>query len=185
MTVPYQRALPYVDPEKPQGLLSRAIGHVVNTQAMVSLEGSLPYQLTTWRVVPILMRLTGGRFAGLLPVPVGVIDTQNARDGSRHRRAVVYFHDGNQVIVTPSKAGLPDHPFWFQNALADHNVLFEGQPCRAEVVEDPAEQKRLWALADRVHGASVVYRQRAAKSGRVIPILKLIPTLGDSTRAGA
>jgi hypothetical protein len=173
--VPYQRTLPYVDPEKPQGLLHRAIARLVNTRAIVSLEGSLFYQLTTWRMVPILMRLTGGRFARLLPVPVGVIDTRNARNGSRHRRAVVYFHDGNRVIVTPSKAGLPDHPFWHQNALADPDVLFEAQPYRAEVVEDPASQERLWALADRVHGASAIYRERAAKFGRVIPILQLTP----------
>jgi hypothetical protein len=173
--VPYQRTLPYVDPEKPQGLLHRAIARLVNTRAMVSLEGSLFYQFTTWRVVPILMRLTGGRFARLLPVPVGVIDTRNARNGNRHRRAVVYFHDGNRVIVTPSKAGLPDHPFWYQNAVADPDVLFEAQPYRAEVVEDPSSQERLWALADRVHGASAIYRERAGKFGRIIPILQLTP----------
>ncbi|HEY2141395.1 MAG TPA: nitroreductase/quinone reductase family protein [Solirubrobacteraceae bacterium] len=142
---------------------------------MVSIESSLLYQLTTWRVVPILMRLTGGRFAGLLPVPVGVLDTRNPRNGSRHRRAVVYFHDGNRVIVTPSKAGLPDHPFWYQNAVADPDVIFEAEPYRVEVVEDPASQERLWALADRVHGASAIYRERAAKFGRVIPILRLTP----------
>jgi deazaflavin-dependent oxidoreductase (nitroreductase family) len=175
ITVPYQRALPYVDPEKPQGLFHRAIARLVNTRAMVSLEGSLLYQLTTWRVVPILMRLTGGRFAGLLPVPVGVIDTRDARNGSRHRRAVVYFHDGNRVIVTPSKAGLADHPYWYQNVVADPDVFFEEQPYRAEVVEDTASQVRLWALADHIHGASAIYRERAAKFGRVIPILQLTP----------
>jgi deazaflavin-dependent oxidoreductase (nitroreductase family) len=142
---------------------------------MVTLEGSLPYQFTTWRVVPILMRLTGGRFAGLLPIPVGVIETRDARNGRPHRRAVVYFHDGDRVIVTPSKAGLPDDPFWFQNAVADPDVLFESRPYRAEVVEDQASQKRLWEFADRVHGASAIYRRRAAKSGRTIPILQLVP----------
>jgi hypothetical protein len=169
----FQRTLPYVDPEEPQGPLHRAIARLVNTRAMVSLEGSLVYQLTTWRVVPILMRLTGGRFAWLLPVPVGIIETRDARNGGRHRRAVVYFHDGNRVIVTPSKAGLPDDPFWYQNAIADPNVLFEAQPYRAEVVEDPASRERLWGLADRVHGAAAIYRERAARSGRIIPILQL------------
>ena len=112
--MPYRRTLPYVDPEGPQGPLHRAIGRVANTRAMVTLEGSLLYQLTTWRIVPVLMRLTGGRFARLLPVPVGVIETRDVRNGRPHHRAVVYFHDGNRVIVTPSKAGLPDDPFWFQ-----------------------------------------------------------------------
>ena len=173
--MPYRRTLPYVDPEDPQGPLHRAIGRVANTRAMVTLEGSLLYQLTTWRIVPVLMRLTGGRFARLLPVPVGVIETRDVRNGRPHHRAVVYFHDGNRVIVTPSKAGLPDDPFWFQNAMAEPDVLFESRPYHAEVVEDQASRKRLWALADRVHGASAIYRQRAAKSGRTIPVLQLVP----------
>lgn len=173
--MPFQRSLPYVDPETPQSLLSRATARLVNTRAMVALEGSLLYQLTIWRGVPVLMRLTGGRFAGLLPVSVGVIDTRDARNGNRHRRAVVYFHDGSRVIVTPSKAGLPDHPFWYENAVADPDVLFERQPYRAEVVEDSASQERLWLLADRVHGASAIYRERAGRVGRVIPILQLTP----------
>lgn len=173
--MPYQRTLPYVDPEDPQSPLHRAIVRLVNTRAMVVLEGSLPYRLTTWRIVPVLMRLTGGRFARLLPVPAGVIETRDARNRRPHRRAVVYFHDGNRVIITPSKAGLPDDPFWYQNAIADPKVLFESQPYHAEVVEDQASQERLWELADRVHGASAIYRERAARSGRTIPILRLTP----------
>lgn len=171
----YQRTLPYVDPKAPHGPFHRAIARLVNTRAMVTLEGSLLYQLTTWRFVPILMRLTGGRFAGLLPVPAGIIETRDARNGRPHRRAVVYFHDGDRVIVTPSKAGLPDDPFWYQNAIADPDVLFESRPYHAEVVEDQASRERLWALADRVHSASAIYRERAARSGRTIPILQLVP----------
>lgn len=171
----YRRSLPHVDPEARQGAIDRAVGHLTNTRAMVAVEGSLPYQLTVWRLVPILMRLSGGRFASLLPVPVGVIETRDARNGRPHRRAVVYFHDGTAVIVTPSKAGLPDDPFWYQNAVAEPDVLFESKPYRAEVVEEPAARDRLWALADRVHGASAIYRERAARSGRTIPVLRLVP----------
>lgn len=171
----FQRALPHVDPEAPQGLIHRAVGRLANTRTTVALEGSLPYKLIVWRIVPVLMRLSGGRFARLLPVPVGIIETRDARNSRRHRRAVVYFHDGDQVIVTPSKAGLPEDPFWFQNAVADPNVLFESRPYRAEVVEDRPSQDRLWALADRVHGAAVIYRERAARSGRTIPVVRLVP----------
>lgn len=171
----YQRTLPYVDPEGPQSPFHRAVARLVNSRATVMLEGTRLYQLATWRTVPIMMRLTGGRLAHLLPVPVGIIETRDARNGRPHRRAVVYFHDGKRVTVTPSKAGLPDDPFWYQNAIADPNVLFESRPYHAEVIEDQASRERLWALADRVHGASVIYRERAARSGRTIPILQLVP----------
>lgn len=174
--MPSQRTLPYVDPDAHQGPLRRAALSLMSTRAMVALEGGLPFQYTAWRLVPILMRLTGGRFASLLPIPVGVIDTRDARNGNRHRRMAVYFHDGERVTVIPSKAGLPGDPFWYQNALKDPDVLFESQPFRAEVVEDEAALKRLWALADHFYPPSVTYRQRAAQTGRTIPILQLIPS---------
>jgi F420H(2)-dependent quinone reductase len=173
--MPYQRILPHVDPEAHQSPLRRAMLRSMSTRAMVALEGGLLFQLTAWKLVPILMRLSGGRFAYLLPFPAGVIETRDARNGKRHRRVVIYFHDGERVTVIPSKAGLPDDPFWYRNALTDPAVLFEAKPFRAEQVEDQEALERLWALADRFYPPSVTYRQRAARSGRTIPILQLVP----------
>jgi hypothetical protein len=170
-----QRDLPYVDPTAPQNQLRRAALRLMSTPAMVALEGGLPFQLTAWRLVPILMRLTGGHFARLLPVPVGVIETRDTRNGAPHRRMAVYFHDGERVTVIPSKAGLPDDPFWYQNALADPSVIFESKPYRAEAIKEEIEVKRLWALADSFYPPGVTYRERAAKSDRSIPILQLVP----------
>ena len=120
-------------------------------------------------------RLTGGRFARLLPMPIGVIDTRDPRNGNRHRRCVLYFSDGEEIVVVPSKGGLPSDPFWYRNALADPEVSFESLPFHAEPVVEAAELGRLWALADRFFPACVEYRRRAARSGRTIPILKLSP----------
>jgi F420H(2)-dependent quinone reductase len=173
--MPSQRTLPYVDPEARQGPLRRAALRLMSTRAMVALEGGRPFQLTAWRLVPVLMRVTGGRFARLLPFPAGVIDTRDARNGNLHRRMVVYFHDGERITIIPSKAGLHDDPFWYQNALEDPAVLFESQPFRADAIEDEATKTRLWALADRFYPPCVTYRQRAARSGRTIPILQLTP----------
>lgn len=180
--MPHQRALPYVDPSARGGPLHQAALRLMSTRVMVALEGGLPFQLTAWRLVPILMRLTGGRFAWLLPMPVGVIETRDARNGNRHRRCVVYFHDGKRVTVIPSKAGLSSDPFWYRNALAEPAVRFESQPFQAEPVEDEADLRRLWALADRFYPACVTYRERAAKAGRTIPILQLRPA--DDSRSG-
>jgi hypothetical protein len=170
-----RRDLPRVDPSAPQGSLRRTALRLMSTPAMVSMEGGRLFQLTAWRLVPILMQLTGGRFAQLLPFPAGVIETRDARNGSPHRRMAVYFHDGERVTVIPSKAGLPEDPFWYQNALAEPNLLFESKPFRAEAIEDGAALKRLWALADNFYPPSATYRRRAAESGRTIPILQLIP----------
>src|ERR1044071_6223750 len=133
--MPSQRALPYVDSHARQSPLRQAMLRQMSSPLMAATEGSLPFQLTAWRLVPILMRLTGGRFARLLPIPVGVIETRDTRNGKPHRRPALYFHDGDRIAVIPSKAGLADDPFWYQNALANPNVLFESQPLRAERVE--------------------------------------------------
>lgn len=171
----FQRSLPYVDPRAERGPLLRGALRVMSREAAVSLEGSLLLRILTWRLVPVLMRLSGGRFALLVPLPIGVIETRDARNGRPHRRVVLYFNDGDRVVVIPSKAGRPEDPFWYRNALAEPAVRFESRPFRAKPVEDPASQKRLWDLADRFYPPSETYRRRAARSGRAIPLLRLIP----------
>lgn len=173
--MPCQRALAHVDPEAGQSGPRRAVLRLMSGRAVVGLEGTLPFRLVVWRLVPLLMRVTGGRFAALLPMPVGVIETRDARNGKRHRRCVLYFHDGNRITVIPTKGGLPMDPFWYQNALADPNVRFESQPVRAERVVGETELRRLWALADRFFPPCVEYRRRASLTGRTIPILQLAP----------
>lgn len=47
---------------------------------------------------------------------------------------------------------------------------------RATVVEDEAERRRLWTLADRVFAPYATYRREAAAAAnRTIPIVQLIP----------
>jgi deazaflavin-dependent oxidoreductase (nitroreductase family) len=170
-----QRPLPAADPRAPQSAPRRAALRLAAMPTAVAFEGTLLFRLVVWRLTPILMRLTGGRFARLLPVPVGVIDTRDPRNGRRHRRCVIYFDDGEAVVVIPSKGGLPDDPHWYRNALAEPEVGFESRPFRAERVVEEEELRRLWALADGFFPACVEYRRRAARSGRTIPILRLLP----------
>ncbi len=171
--MPYQRALAHVDPEASQSPPRRTALRLMSSRPVVALEGTLPFRLIVWRLAPVLMRVTGGRFAALLPMPVGVIETRDARNGKRHRRCVLYFHDGDRITVIPTKGGLPTDPFWYLNALAEPNVRFESRPARAEQVVDEAELRRLWALADRFFPPCVEYRRRASRVGRTIPILQL------------
>jgi hypothetical protein len=77
------------------------------------------------------------------------------------------------VVLAASNAGRPAHPSWFFNARANPDVKLNGRPYRAEVIEDEAERTRLWELADNVFPPFASYRERAARSGRTIPILRL------------
>jgi deazaflavin-dependent oxidoreductase (nitroreductase family) len=162
--------LRYVDPLVPRGPLYRAYARVAGTR----LAGWLSRRLA-WKLDPHLLRLTRGRLGAGLALPTALLETRGAKTGRVRRNGVIYFHDGERVTIIASKLGLPEHPAWFHNARANPDVLLGGQRFRAELVEDEASCARLWQLADRVFPAYATYRERAARAGRTIPILQLLP----------
>lgn len=121
------------------------------------------------------MRATGGRLGFDLMIPTALLETRGARSGRLRRNVVIYFHDDDRVTIVASKLGLPDHPAWFHNLRANPEVTFGGVPMRATVIEDEAERRRLWTLADRVFAPYAAYRREAAEAGREIPIVQLAP----------
>ncbi len=128
-----------------------------------------------WKVDPYLMRLTGGRLGLGLMLPTGLLETRGARTGRLRRNAVIYFHDGDRVTIIASKLGAAEHPSWFHNARRNPDVTFGGQPFHVEIVEDESARTRLWELADRIFPPYAAYRGNAARVGRSIPILQLVP----------
>jgi deazaflavin-dependent oxidoreductase (nitroreductase family) len=162
--------LRYVDPHRHRGFVYRAWARSVATPLGLWLSRHVG-----WKVDPWLLRLTRGRIGTGLVIPTALLETRGARSGQSRRNGVIYFHDGERVTLVASKAGAPEHPSWFYNARANPDVRLNGQPFRAEVVEDEAERVRLWGLADRVFPPFAGYRESAARSDRAIPILQLIP----------
>src|SRR5437660_10391286 len=163
------RHLPYVDPQKPRGVIYRAYAWLVGTRAVGWLS-----RRVVWKLDPLLLRLSGGRMGMGLLLPTSLLETRGARTGVLRRNGVIYFHDGERVAIIASKLGLPQHPSWFHNACANPDVLLGGQPFRAEIVDDEASRTRLWELADRVFSPYAAYRDRAARVERPIPILQLL-----------
>lgn len=163
-------ALKHVDPNRPRGPLGRAYAALANTRLGRFLSVNI-----LWKVDPYVLRWTGGRLGSGLFVRTAVLETRGAKSGARRRNAVVYFHDGDRVTIVASKLGYPKHPAWFHNLRANPDVSFAGISMRATVIEDEAECRRLWALADKVFAPYVAYRREAAKANREIPIIQLTP----------
>lgn len=160
--------LTYVDPNRPRGPIGRAYAALANTRLGRFLSVNI-----LWKVDPYVLRWTGGRLGSGLFVRTAVLETRGAKSGSRRRNAVVYFHDGDRVTIVASKLGYPKHPAWFHNLRANPDVIFAGNPVRATVIEDEAERRRLWALADEVFAPYAAYRREAARAHREIPIVQL------------
>jgi len=166
--MPAHQQLLHVDPYAPRGPLYRAYVRFLGTRLAAWLSMKI-----VWKIDPYLLRLTRGRLGMGLIVPTVLLETRGARSGLARRNGVIYFHDGEWVVIVASKLGAPEHPAWFYNATVHPDVHLNGRPFRAELVEDEAEQTRIWALADRVFPPYAAYRERAAKSGRTIPLLRL------------
>ncbi len=167
--------LRYVDPSAPRGPAYRAFVRLMGTRAMAALSRSRAWSAVMWRIDPHLMRLTRGRFGTGLLVRTALLQTRGARTGRVRRNAVIYFHDGRRVTIVASRAGRPQNPAWFHNLRANPDVLFGGEPFRAQIVEGESERARLWELADRVFPAFAAYRESAARAGRSIPLVQLVP----------
>jgi len=162
--------LRYVDPHKQRGRLYLAVCRLSTTKAGLWLSPKV-----AWKLDPHLLELTRGRFSTTGPVAAALLETRGARTGQPRRNATLYFHDGDRVTIIASKRGSPEHPAWYYNLRKHPNVVYGGLPFRAEIVQDEAEQRRLWHLADRVFPPFARYRAWAGKVGRVIPIVQLVP----------
>jgi deazaflavin-dependent oxidoreductase (nitroreductase family) len=162
--------LRYVDPYRRRSRLYLAVCRfsTIRTGAWLSKN-------VAWKLDPHLLKLTRGRFSTTGPVRAALLETRGARTGQPRRNATLYFHDGGRVTISAPKRGWPKNPAWYYNLREHADVVYGGVPCRAEIVLDEAERQRLWDLADRVFPRYADYREQAGKSGRVIPIVQLVP----------
>ncbi len=164
---------------RPPGRIKRAYAALATTRLARFVSRHV-----SWRLDPVLLRLTGGRLATTLVFPTAVLGTRGARSGARRRNAVITVADGDRTVIVASNAGDPRHPAWFHNLRADPDVLLGGRPVRAVIVEDEAERARIWALADDVFPAFARYRHDAAAVDRTIPLVTLLPRPGDGHTPG-
>jgi deazaflavin-dependent oxidoreductase (nitroreductase family) len=164
------RKLRRVDPLARRSLAYRLSASMASSRVVTWLSRRWIWSAIVWRLDPILLTLSRGRVGTGMLLPTVLLQTRGARSGLPRRNAVIYFHDGELVTIVASKAGRPGNPSWFHNARANPDVLLNGAPYRAHVVEGETERARLWALADKVFPAFATYRARA---DREIPILQL------------
>ena len=122
-----------------------------------------------------LLRRTGGRVRMVGNLPTAVLGTTGAKSGQPRENPVLYFHDGDDVVLVASSFGRDKHPAWYHNAVAHPEVTLNGLPFRAVEVTDPAEYERLFALAVRMYAGYGDYRERTSAIGRRIPVLRLGP----------
>lgn len=112
----------------------------------------------------------GGHFAGNTLL---LLHTIGAKSGKERVNPVMYFKDGDRLVIIASKAGAPTNPDWYYNILAHPLVTVEvGEEefqVQAEIVTEP-DRTRLFNKMVEVAPGFAEYQQ---KTTRIIPVITL------------
>jgi deazaflavin-dependent oxidoreductase (nitroreductase family) len=124
-------------------------------------------------------RLSGGRIGHNIPGIGGrmlLLDHVGAKSGTKRTAPLLYFPDGDDVVIVASKGGFPKHPAWYHNLMAnpDTEVQIGREHRRVHArVASPEERERLWPVAIKTYHGYADYQARS--KGREIPLVVLEP----------
>ena len=172
---PSTRPLRRIDPLAKQSAVRRILVAAASSPALGRVSKTRVWRMTMWKLERLLLSLSGGRLSAAPGLPTALLRTRGAKMGRSRSTGLIYFNDGDTVIVIASQAGYPGNPSWYHNIRAHPDVTFGGHPFLAQEVVDPVELARLWDLADRVFPAFATYRGEAASHGRTVPVIRLTP----------
>ena len=161
-----------IDPIAPQGWFRRFAHRVSNTK----LGRGFGINVAA-KADPVLMKLSGGRLAFTAFFPLVRLATVGRKSGVERIVPLLYFTQGDEVILVASSFGRERHPAWYHNVAARPEVELiaggERLPYVARETEG-AERERLLDLANRLYAGYGSYRERTA-GVREIPVLALRP----------
>ena len=112
----------------------------------------------------------GGQFAG---APMILVHHVGARSGVERVSPMVYFTDGDRMLIVASAAGSPKNPDWYHNLKARPKVDVEvGTETFPVVVEElqADERAQKWA---QITAAMPGFAEYQEKTSRVIQVLAL------------
>ena len=126
----------------------------------------------------LVYRASGGRIGHSAPgLPTMLLlDHVGAKSGAKRTSPLLYFRDGEDLVLVASKGGYPKHPAWFHNLKANPDVEVQVGSERRAVharVAAKEERRRLWPLALKTYRGYAEYQSRS--KGREIPLVILEP----------
>ncbi|MEX2108117.1 MAG: nitroreductase family deazaflavin-dependent oxidoreductase [Solirubrobacterales bacterium] len=126
-----------------------------------------------------LYKRTGGRLGHSVPGVGGkmlLLDHVGAKSGTKRTSPLLYFRDGEDVVIVASKGGFPKHPAWYHNLMANPDTTAqigtEHRPVHARTA-NAEERERLWPVVVKKYSGYADYQARS--KGREIPLVILEP----------
>ena len=148
------------------------------TRIALSKPGTWFYMNVASRIDAPLAKATGGRVTSALGlIPVLVLTAKGAKSGVDRTVPLLYFTEGDDVIVMASSFGRPRYPAWYRNLKANPTCQAwangDGGTYIAHEVEGP-ERDRLYELAKSLYRGYGVYEERV-RGTRKVPVMRLTP----------
>src|ERR1700683_818558 len=166
-------AIPRVDPVVSPSRFKRALTAFALTKTGTWYSSQLGARIDPW-----LGRVTRGRVDSALgQSPIAVVTVRGARSGVERKVPLLYFNDGDDVILIASSYGKAKFPAWYYNIKANPDVRLESMGRSAAYVAREAEgadRDHLFELAKLVYSGYNQYEQRTSGIRR-IPVMRLSP----------
>jgi deazaflavin-dependent oxidoreductase (nitroreductase family) len=121
-----------------------------------------------------LYSLSAGRIGGRMGAQrILLLTTTGRRSGAQRTVPLVFFEDGERLVLIGSKGGAPSDPHWWQNLKSHPEALVqvgaEKRRMRARLASTE-ERARLWPRVKRENPAYAEYEKRTT---REIPVILL------------
>ena len=110
-----------------------------------------------------------------------LLTTTGARSGQAHTTPLVFYPDGDRLLVVAAAAGAPRNPAWYVNLLADDTVTVESAEgtyaARAHPLEG-AEYDKVWSSLKEGRLFLAEYEAAAHRRLPVVALVRVMPGAG-------
>jgi deazaflavin-dependent oxidoreductase (nitroreductase family) len=131
------------------------------------------------KITQFLYWTTGGRLGERqLSYSMLLLHTIGRKTGKRRTHTLLYYRDGDNLVVCGSNNGSPRPPAWYLNLQANPRVRIQHGRIKQEVIAEtanPEERERLWQMLLKVRPQFADYQK---STSRVFPIVLLKPLHG-------
>nr|MDT0664408.1 nitroreductase family deazaflavin-dependent oxidoreductase [Micromonospora sp. DSM 115978] len=158
--------------QRPKGLDSPATKKIIKVMSRANV---VVYRATkgriggTWRIGSAFRR----------GVPVCLLTTTGRKSGKARVSPLLFLADGDRVVLVASQGGLPRHPMWYLNLIANPEVTVQVRgvvrQMRARVTDDD-ERAALWPRLVALYPDFDNYQ---SWTDRTIPVVVCDPTAAD------
>lgn len=107
--------------------------------------------------------------------PILLLTTTGRRSGQQRTTPLIFGQDGDDYLIVASMGGMPRHPWWYENLVANPEAEIQVKadtiPVTARTAS-PDEKARLWPIMREIWPSYDAYQSRTE---REIPVVVLTP----------